>query len=63
MVTKHVIPRPDLHCAGPLALRGFLQHLPAKYKSRPKNPTVGEQGPGTEPYGKYSTALVIALRS
>ena len=28
-----------------------------------KNPTVGGQGPGTEPYGKYSTVLVIALRS
>ena len=24
-LTKHVIPGPDLHCAGPLALRGFLQ--------------------------------------
>ena len=31
-LTKHVIPGPDLLCAGPLALRGFLQHLPAKYK-------------------------------
>ena len=30
--TKHVIPGPDLHCAVPLALRGFLQHHPAKYK-------------------------------
>ena len=28
---KHVIPGPDLHCARPLTLRGFLQHLPAKY--------------------------------
>ena len=31
-LTKHVIPVPDLHCAGPLALWGFLQYLPAKYK-------------------------------
>ena len=31
-LTKHAIPGPDLHCAGPLALCGFLQHLPAKYK-------------------------------
>ena len=31
MLTKHVIPGPDLHCAGPLALREFLQHFPAKY--------------------------------
>ena len=28
---NHVIPGPDLHCAGPLALRGVLQHLSAKY--------------------------------
>ena len=28
-VIKHVIPGPDLHCAVPLALRGFLQHVPA----------------------------------
>ena len=27
---------PDLHCAVPLALTGFLQHLSAKYKWRPK---------------------------
>ena len=31
-LTKHVIPGPDLHCAGPLAWKRFLQHLPAKYK-------------------------------
>ena len=30
-LTEHVIPGPDLNCAGPLALRRFLQHLPAKY--------------------------------
>ena len=33
-VTKHVIPGPDLHCAGSLALNRFLQHLPTKYKWR-----------------------------
>ena len=30
-LTKHVIPGPDLHCAGPLALWGGLQHLPATF--------------------------------
>ena len=35
-ITKHVIPGPDLHCARPLASRGFWQHLPAKYKWWPK---------------------------
>ena len=35
-LTKHVISGPDLHCAGPLVLNGFLQHLPAKYKWRSK---------------------------
>ena len=29
--TNHVIARPDLHRAGPLALGRFLQHLSAKY--------------------------------
>ena len=31
-LTKQIIPGQDLHCADPLALRGFLQHLSAKYK-------------------------------
>ena len=31
-VTKHVIRGPDLRYAVTLALTGFLQHLPAKYK-------------------------------
>ena len=31
-LTKHVIPGPDLHCTGSLARKGFLQHLPAKFK-------------------------------
>ena len=35
-LTKHVILGPDLHCVGPMALSGFLHHLPAKYKWRPK---------------------------
>ena len=26
-----LLPGPDLHCAGPLALWRFSQHLPAKY--------------------------------
>ena len=44
-LTKHVIPGPDLHCAVPLALRGFLQHLPAKYKWRPKKSYYLRAGP------------------
>ena len=31
-LTEHVVPGLDLPCARLLALRGFLQHLPAKYK-------------------------------
>ena len=31
-LTKHVISGSDLQCTAPLALREFLQHLPAKYK-------------------------------
>ena len=30
--SKYAIPGPGLHCAGLLALCGFLQYLPAKYK-------------------------------
>ena len=38
MVTpiNRVIAGPDLHCAGPLALWGFLQDLSAKHRGRPK---------------------------
>ena len=34
--TNHAIAGPDLHRAGPLAVWGFLQHLSAKYRGRPK---------------------------
>ena len=35
-LTKRIIPGPDLHCARPLALSGFLQHLPAKFSKDQK---------------------------
>ena len=60
-LTKHVISGPDLHCARPLELRGFLQHLPAKCKRRPKKVLLSEQGPGTVPYGKYGAGYCITL--
>ena len=34
--TNHVVAGPDLYRAGPLSLWGFLQHLSAKYRERPK---------------------------
>ena len=34
---KPCFSRPDLHCVGSLTLWGFLLHLPAKYRERPKN--------------------------
>ena len=34
--TNHAIAGPDLHRAGLLAVWGFLQHLSAKYRERPK---------------------------
>ena len=61
-LTKHVIPGPDLHCAGPLALRRFLQHLPAKYKRKTKQVLLSEGGgggAGTEPYDKYGAGYCI----
>ena len=51
-LTKHVIPGPDLHCARHLRLWKFLQHLPAKYKGRPKKSYYLRAGSGTVPYGK-----------
>ena len=62
MLTKHVIPGPDLHYAGPLALREFLQHLPGKYKRRPKK-VLSSEGRALALCHTANTALVIALRS
>ena len=47
MVTPihHAFAGPDLHCAGPLALGGFLQDLSAKYRERPKKLLRFERGP------------------
>ena len=61
-LTKHVIPGPDLHCAGPLALKRFLQHLAAKNKRRPKQVLLPERGALALSH-TANTALVIALRS
>ena len=44
-LTKHIMPGPDLHCAGSLAFRGFLQHLSTKYKWRPKKSNYLSAGP------------------
>ena len=62
MLTKHVIPGPDLHCAGPLALRGFLQQLPAKYKGRPKKVLLSE-GRALALSHMVNAALLIVLSS
>ena len=61
-LTKQVIPGPDLHCARPLELKGFLQHLPAKYKIRPKKVLLSERW-ALALCHVANTALVIALRS
>ena len=42
--TNHVIAGPDLHRAGPRALRGFLQDLSAKYREKPKKVLRFERG-------------------
>ena len=62
-LTNHVVTGPDLHCAGPLALWGFSQHLSAKK-------TVGEDQKKVLPAEREALALchvgnpalVIALR-
>ena len=61
-LTKHAIHGPDLHCSVPLALRRFLQHLPAKYKWRPKNVLLSERG-ALALCHMANPALVISVRS
>ena len=50
--TNHAIAGPNLHRAGPLAVWGFLQHLSAKYRVRPKKSYDLSARPlaGTAPY-------------
>ena len=50
--TSHAIAGPDLHRAGPLAVWGFLQHLSAKHREKPKKSYDLSAGPlaGTAPY-------------
>ena len=48
--------------AGPLALWGFLQQLPAKYRLRPKKVLPSERGAtGTLPYGKSGLGYCITF--
>ena len=61
-LTKHVISGPNLHCAKLLALKEFLQHLPAKCKLRPKKVLLSERWALALSH-MANTALVIALRS
>ena len=44
LLATRLISGPDLHGAGPLALWGFLQDLPAKYRGRPKKILQFERG-------------------
>ena len=64
--TNHVISQPDLHCAGILALWGFLQHLPAEYRSvigqfKAKVWPSERGAPGTVSNGKSDPANCIML--
>ena len=49
-LTNHVIPGPDLHCARPLILWGFLQHL---------MPKIGEDQEKILQYERGAMALII----
>ena len=60
-LTKHIF-GPDLHCAGPVAVWGFLQHFSAKYKGRPKKVLLCERGALALSH-IANTSLVIALGS
>ena len=55
--TNHAIAGLDLRRSGPLAVWGFLQHLSAKYRGRPKKKSYDlRAGPvaGTAPYYSQS---------
>ena len=56
-----LLPVPDLHYTGPLEW-GFLQHLPAKYRRKPKKVLPSERGaPVTVPYGKSDPVYCITF--
>ena len=61
--SNHVIPGPDLHYAGPMALWGFLQHLSAKCRKKQKktNNTIRARVPGTVRYGKSGSSYCITF--
>ena len=64
MVTpiKHVIPGPDLLCAGPQALRGFCNiFLPNITEDQKKFYYLSAGRPGTEPSSKYGAGFCITL--
>ena len=57
-----LLPVPNLHCTGPLALWGISQHLPAKYRRRPTKVLPSERGaPGTVPHGKSGPGYRITF--
>ena len=61
-LTNNVIPGPHLHCAEPLALWRFSQHLSAKYKRRPTKSLRLSAGPLALCH-MVNPTLVFALRS
>ena len=61
-LTKHDIAGLDLHRAAPLAIRGFLQRLPAKYDVETKKILLSESW-ALALCHMANTALVLALRS
>ena len=57
------LPRLDLHCAGPLALWGFLLQFPVNISETKKHlgPPFNAGPPGTAPFGKSARVYCITF--
>ena len=62
LLINHVIPGPDLYCAKPLALKGFSQHLPAKYTVGRDQKILPSEREALALCHLVNPALVVALR-
>ena len=60
--TNHVIARTGFTLRGPLGHWRFSEHLPAKYKGRPKKVLPSHhRAPTTVPYGKFGPSYCITF--
>ena len=61
MLTKHVIPGPDLHCVGPWLLGEFCNIFLPNVSEDQKKSYYLSAGPATVPHGKYGAGYCITF--